>query len=85
MFRIFVTSNRKDAIDRVMKKDHLQADAALKRIEQVNRGRCNHYLQYTGRRWTDAHDYDLVFNTSALGIDQCVDMVENCIKQRQKA
>jgi len=85
VFHIFVTSNRKDAIDRVMKKDHLQADAALKRIEQVNKGRSNHYLQYTGRRWTDAHDYDLVFNTSALGIDQCVDMVENCIKQRQKA
>lgn len=55
-----------------------------KRIEQVNTGRSNHYFQYTGRRWTDAHDYDLVFNTSALSIDQCADMVVKCIEDRQK-
>jgi uncharacterized membrane protein YczE/cytidylate kinase len=84
VFRIFVTSNREDAVSRVMEKDHLSADAAAKRIEQVNTGRSNHYFQYTGRRWTDAHDYDLVFNTSALGIDQCADMVVKCIEDRQK-
>lgn len=84
VFRIFVTSNREDAVRRVMEKDHLSADAAAKRIEQVNTGRSNHYFQYTGRRWTDAHDYDLVFNTSALGIEQCTDMVVKCIEDRQK-
>lgn len=84
VFRIFVTSNREDAVKRVMEKDHLSPDAAAKRIEQVNTGRSNHYFQYTGRRWTDAHDYDLVFNTSALSIDQCADMVVKCIEDRQK-
>jgi uncharacterized membrane protein YczE/cytidylate kinase len=84
VFRIFVTSNREDAVRRVMEKDHLSADTAAKRIEQVNTGRSNHYFQYTGRRWTDAHDYDLVFNTSALGIEQCTDMVVKCIEDRQK-
>ncbi|MGN1254306.1 MAG: DUF6198 family protein [Prevotella sp.] len=84
VFRIFVTSNREDAVKRVMEKDQLSPDAAAKRIEQVNTGRSNHYFQYTGRRWTDAHDYDLVFNTSALSIDQCADMVVKCIEDRQK-
>ena len=84
VFRIFVTSNREDAVKRVMEKDHLSPDAAAKRIEQVNTGRSNHYFQYTGRRWTDAHDYDLVFNTSALSIDQCADMVVKCIEDRLK-
>ena len=84
VFRIFVTSNREDAVKRVMEKDHLSPDAAAKRIEQVNTGRSNHYFQYTGRRRTDAHDYDLVFNTSALSIDQCADMVVKCIEDRLK-
>lgn len=84
VFRIFVTSNREDAVKRVMEKDHLSPDAAAKRIEQVNTGRSNHYFQYTGRRWTDAHDYDLVFNTSAQSIDQCADMVVKCIEDRLK-
>ncbi len=62
-----------------MDKDHLTAEAAEKRIEQVNKGRSNHYFQYTGRRWTDAHDYDLVLNTSTLGLDRCADIIAKCV------
>lgn len=81
-FRVFVTSNRKDAVRRVMDKDSLDAPSADKRIEQVNTGRNNHYFQYTGRRWTDARDYDFVVNTSALGIDECADLIVECIRHR---
>ena len=81
-FRVFVTSNRKDAVRRVMDKDSLDAPSADKRIEQVNTGRNNHYFQYTGRRWTDARDYDLVVNTSALGVDECADLIVECIRHR---
>ena len=65
-----------------MEKDGLDADAAAKRIEQVNTGRNNHYYQYTGRRWTDARDYDMVVNTSALGLDECADIIVGCIDKR---
>lgn len=81
-FRVFVTSNSDDAVRRVMEKDGLDADAAAKRIEQVNTGRNNHYYQYTGRRWTDARDYDMVVNTSALGLDECADIIVGCIDKR---
>ena len=50
-------------------------------IEQVNKGRSNHYFQYTGRRWTDAHDYDLVLNTSKLGISRCADIIADCVQK----
>ena len=84
VFRVFVTSNREDAVERVMDKDHLTAEAAEKRIEQVNKGRSNHYFQYTGRRWTDAHDYDLVLNTSTLGLDRCADIIAKCVGRAKK-
>lgn len=83
-FRVFVTSDKDDAVKRVMDKDHLDAAAATKRIEQVNKGRSNHYFQYTGRRWTDAHDYDLVLNTSKLGINRCADIIADCVQNGQK-
>lgn len=83
-FRIFVTSNREDAVRRVMKKDGIDAEAAGKRIEQINTGRNNHYFQYTGRRWTDARDYDLVVNTSVLGLEECADIVVECIEKRNR-
>ena len=66
----------------MIEKDHLDAESAAKRIEQVNTGRYNHYFQYTGRRWTDARDYDMVVNTSALGLDECADIIVSCIGKR---
>ena len=81
-FRIFVPSNREDAIKRLMKKDGPDADNAGKRIDQINTGRNNHYFQYTGRRWTDARDYDMVVNTSTLGLEECADIIVDCIDKR---
>lgn len=83
-FRVFVTSNKEDAVKRVIEKDSLTADEAAKRIEQVNTGRYNHYLQYTGRRWTDARDYDLVVNTSALGLEQCADIIVGVLRDKKE-
>ena len=82
-FRVFVTSNKEDAVKRVMEKDGLTAEEAAKRIEQVNTGRYNHYFQYTGRRWIDARDYDLVVNTSALGLEQCADIIVDVIEGKK--
>jgi len=81
ILRIFVTSDDSFAIKNIMEKDHLSADKARKKIELVNRGRANHYWKYTHRQWTDLHDYDLVVNTSKLGIDGAVDVIVNCQKQ----
>lgn len=82
-FRVFVTSNKEDAVKRVMEKDSLSADEAAKQIEQVNTGRYNHYFQYTGRRWTAARDYDLVVNTSALEMEQCADIIVGVIEGKK--
>ncbi len=81
-FRVFVTSDKEDAVRRVMAKDSLSVQEAARRIEQVNTGRYNHYLQYTGRRWTDGRDYDLVVNTSTLGLEQCADIIVGVIKNK---
>lgn len=84
-FRVFVMSDKEDAVKRVMDYEHLDSATALKRIEQVNKGRSNHYFQYTGRRWTDAHDYDLVVNTSKLGLNRCVDIIAACVQKKMNS
>lgn len=75
---MFVKSSREDAVRRIIQKDNLTADAAARRIEQVNRGRSNHYQQYTGHRWTDGRDYDLIVNTSVMGLEQIADLIVEC-------
>lgn len=80
VLRVFVTSNQEDAVERVMQEEGFSAQAAAKRIEQVNNGRSNHYYQYTGQRWTDAHNYDLIINTSTLGMEQSAKIIMECAK-----
>lgn len=78
--RVFVTSGRKDAVSRVMRKDGLDADEAVRKVDRVNKGRANHYYQYSNRQWTDARNYDLVVNTSLTGIDGAVDLIAEAAK-----
>lgn len=67
--KVFVTSSREFAVERIVKKDGLTPDEAQRRIERINKGRANHCLQYSGHHWTDARRYDLVVNTSLTGVD----------------
>lgn len=81
---VFVTSSSQYAVERIMEKDHLSASEAAQRIERVNKGRSNHYLQYSGRHWTDARNYDLVINISTVGLDGAVDLIERAIRDAKR-
>ncbi len=50
----------------------------------MNQGRSNHYHQYTGAHWTDARDYDLVVNTSSVGLEQAANIILQCVKDKMK-
>ena len=76
VLRVFVESDRDFAVRQVVAKDGLTPQAAARKIETVNRGRANHAWQYTGHRWKDMDYYDLVVNTSRLGIDGAVKLIE---------
>lgn len=73
--RLFVTSSKDDAVERVKSREGLTSDEAARKIDSINTGRANHYREYSGKQWTDAHDYDLVINTSAIGLDAAADLV----------
>lgn len=80
VLRVFVTSSEDYAFKRVAAELHLGPAEARKKIEEVNRGRANHYWEYTGRQWTDACGYDLVVSTSTVGIDGAVDIIAHVAK-----
>ncbi|MGI6233557.1 MAG: DUF6198 family protein [Prevotella sp.] len=84
VFRIFVTSGEDSAVKRVMEHDHLDEEQARQRIEQVNKGRANHYWQYTGQQWKDINGYDLIVNTDRLGIDGAADVVVSAWEKSKK-
>lgn len=85
VYRIFVTSDEETAVQKIMAKDGLSYEQAARKIEQVNRGRANHYWKYTNRRWLDASNYDLVINTSRMTTDQTVSVILTLLRSNKRS
>lgn len=78
-FRVFVYSDIESAINRISRKYNLPAPKAEEEINRINKKRANHYWRYTGQRWGDTDNYDLVVNVSRIGIDKTVEIIRSAI------
>lgn len=79
-FRVFVRAEMEQARKRVVEEYGISSENATVEIERIDKERSNHYWRYTGKRWTDAENYDLVLNSSKMGIDKAVEMIRNAVQ-----
>nr|WP_317356568.1 cytidylate kinase-like family protein [uncultured Tyzzerella sp.] len=49
-------------------------------LHKTDKRRGNYYSYYTGREWDNTSNYDLVINTSKVGIDNSVNLILDFIK-----
>lgn len=82
-FRIFVQSGLESARERVAVYTGLPLPETDREILRVNRERANHYRQYTGRKWDDAGNYDLVVNTSRIPLEQAVKAILAALEEQR--
>lgn len=75
LLRVFIQSDKEFAARRIEKKEGLTEREAINKINEVNTARANHYFKYTNRRWGSADNYDIVLNTSTIGIDEAVNII----------
>ena len=68
---------RADRIVRLYGESEKSPEARLQ--EKDKRRRVN-YQHYTGRTWGVAQNYDICLDSSSLGVDACVDILLNIIK-----
>lgn len=78
--RIFLRTDPEIAAQRIAHKDHVSQSAALTKITTTNRARANHFLHFTGQTWGDPKNYDLVVNTSSIGLDKVAQIIINLVK-----
>ena len=57
---------------------------AEKQVEKINRERAAYYKAHTGHDWSDVRNYDLCLNTSQLGFDRCMEIIEHYISVMKK-
>lgn len=81
---VFITASMEYRICQVMNKQHVDADAARKIIEQGESKRAAYYNYYTGKKWGAAGSYDLCIDSSLLGIMETEKIIAEFIRKRFK-
>ena len=84
VLNIFVYSSELDfKVQRKMQygnfKDELEA---IKAIERIDKERETYYNYFTKENWGDRKSYDLMIDTSKIGVDKAVELIKEYLKLR---
>ncbi len=80
---IFVSATKDDCIARVCKRrPEVAADQARAIVEKTNKARAAFYNFYSDKQWGEAASYDLTVSTSAMDIDDLVEVVIAYLQRR---
>ena len=83
-FKVFVTADMDDRIERVMRYYKVDKDKAKQMIVKSDKKRENYHSYYTNQNWKDKENYDLYINTTKEGIDGAVEKIIKRIKKSEK-
>lgn len=75
VFNIYVCADKEDRIKRIMQKESLGHDEAKELIEKNDRERSDYYYENTGKVWGDVSNYHMILDTSALGAENCANIL----------
>ena len=82
MLSIFLTADHADRVQRIMRGENLEHDAAVEFIEKNDKKRRSYHDYYATTQWGDAAAYDVCINTSRLGIEGTVELIKYLIAKR---
>lgn len=84
VIRIFVYADMAMRVPRIAKLYDLNEKAAVTLIKKTDKRRANYYNFYTSKTWGAAENYDLCVNSTKLGIDATVEIIESFVKSYNK-
>lgn len=72
---LFITASKAARVARVMAKQNLSEEEAVKLIDKVDEGRDNYVKRYTGLSRYDMRNYDLILDMDYLTEDEAVEKI----------
>ena len=77
---VFITAPIESRIKRVAQRNNISEDEAKDRIRKRDKDRASYYNFYSAKEWGDAKSYNLCIDSSLLGIEGTVDLLESMLK-----
>ncbi len=80
LVKIFITGEKDAKIKRIASIEKLNYGEAQILVEKRNKMRRNYHNYYSKEKWGDSRHYDLIVNSSKIGIDNTVEVIDKYIK-----
>lgn len=80
VFSVFIAADLKDRVARVAKLQNISESEAEAFIAQNEKRRSEYYNYYTYKQWGAASSYNMCLNTSVLGIEKTIDIIEDVVR-----
>lgn len=77
--KLFIYANEEDKIKHVMKSQNVSEKEAKDMIIKKDKQRQSYYNYYSTKKWGHADTYDLCINSSVLGLEGSVNLIQQFI------
>lgn len=75
VFNVYIHAPLQVRLERVMERNNLDRNAALERIDRIDKERAAHTRLYTGQTWGDVDNYHLALDSSLAPIEGIAQMI----------
>ena len=77
---VFIFGNKAEKISRITSIYGDDPEEAERRMREMDKKRSINYKYCTDREWGRFENYTLMLNSSTVGIENCIDIIENIVK-----
>lgn len=80
---VFICADMQHRIERVTKLYNVAPEKAEDTIIKTDKKRAKYYSFYSNKKWGEASNYDLTFDSGLIGIDNCVKLIKEFVKMTE--
>ena len=85
VINVFIHADKEIRKQRAINEYGISSNKADGYVGKIDKKRNTYYNYYTGEKWGNCINYDLCLDSGVLGIERCVHMIEEYIRQREEA
>lgn len=77
VLNVFIHADEESRIERISARNQVTEEKSRTMMHRNDKNRASYYGYYTEQRWGDAKNYHLCLDSAKIGIDGCVDMIQD--------
>jgi len=83
IIRVFCYTHHAAAVQRCVSEYGMSIECIDKLVTNKNRYRISHYQHFTGKKWGDPKNYDLMINTANISIETATQLIADLYHSRE--